>query len=204
MIDGGYDDGYKSCKCFWGSDPGSLILKLDDLGISYGNESFVLDLGCGEGKNSIFFAEKGCFVDAYDISIHALKNASQLCEKYRNIKLKVADITSIKFPHNHYHIIIAYGLFHCLKEKQSVDSVIQSCLLSLRENGILILCAFNNRKQNLSAHRGFKPLLISHSEYLAFFKNNEILFETDEDLHEIHPHNSIPHMHSMTRIIIRK
>jgi hypothetical protein len=31
-----------------------------------------------------------------------------------------------------------------------------------------------------------------------------LLHQSDEDLHETHPHNSIPHVHSMTRLIARK
>jgi len=204
MIDGGYDIGYKACKCFWGSNPGSLIMKLTDLGISYGSESTVLDLGCGEGKNSIFFAKMGCHVDAIDISDYAIQNASLLCHKYQNINLKVADVTKVNMPYNYYNIIIAYGLFHCFKDINDVESLIRSCLHSLKKEGIFIICAFNNRKHNLSAHKDFNPLLLSHSSYLGCFSENKIIFQSDEDLYEVHPHNGIPHMHSMTRLIIRK
>lgn len=203
MSDGGYDIGYRKCNCFWGTKPGSLLLKLDDYVTNY-KDSFVLDLGCGEAKNSIFLAEKGCIIDAYDISDYAIKNASIICRDYQNIHLKQADITKIAYPFNKYDIIISYGLFHCLNDIKSVEIIITSCLKSLKENGIFILCAFNNRQHDLSAHVGFDPLLLSHSDYLTFFKENNVLFESDEDLYEIHPHNGIPHMHSMTRIIIRK
>lgn len=203
MSDGGYDTGYKECNCFWGTKAGSLLLKLDKYVNNYKCKC-VLDLGCGEAKNSIFLAEKGCIVDAYDISDYAIKNAAIRCEKYKNIHLRQADITKIAYPFNKYDIIISYGLFHCLDRIQSVEKVITSCLGSLKENGILILCAFNNRKHDLSAHVGFSPLLLAHSDYLIFFNNNSILFESDEDLYETHPHNNIPHMHSMTRIIVRK
>ena len=32
----------------------------------------VLELGCGAGRNAVFMAEKGCFVDAVDISQEAI------------------------------------------------------------------------------------------------------------------------------------
>lgn len=203
MSDGGYDMGYKECNCFWGSNPGSLLLKLDNY-ISNYQDKMVLDLGCGEAKNSIYLAEKGCIIDAYDISEFAIKNAFQKCIKYKNINLGQNDILKISYPTNSYDLIVAYGLFHCFNSKTSVEIIIKSCLNSLKNNGIFIICAFNNRKHDLRAHVGFNPLLLTHLEYIHFFCDNTILFESDEDLFETHPHNNIPHMHSMTRLIIRK
>ncbi len=203
MSDGGYDIGYKQCSSFWGTNPGSLILKLDDEFKAYQGKS-VLDIGCGEGKNAVYFAEKGSFVDAYDISEFALINASKVCSKYPSIILRQSDALDIPYPEGKYDVIIAYGLFHCFKDKESVEIVLNLCLKSLTAGGLFIICAFNNREHDLSAHPGFKPLLLKHSFYTEYFSNNTIVFESDEDLHETHPHNNIPHMHSMTRLIIRK
>lgn len=203
MIDGGYDMGYKTCPCFWGSKPGSLLLKLDEFITSFEGKN-VLDLGCGEGKNSIYLANKGCFVDAYDISDYALNNFKNIGINHPKIKFKNADVTKLSLPADSYDIIIAYGLFHCFLDKSDVFKFIPYCIESLKNEGVIILCVFNSRKQDLKAHPNFNPLLISHSEYLKLFQLNEVLFESDEDLFETHPHNNIPHMHSMTRLIIRK
>ncbi|MFB5089813.1 class I SAM-dependent methyltransferase, partial [Psychrobacillus sp. PGGUH221] len=37
----------------------------------------VLELGCGPGRNAIYFAEKGCTVDAVDLSQESLKWAEE-------------------------------------------------------------------------------------------------------------------------------
>lgn len=203
MSDGGYDLGYKVCNSFWGITPGSLILKLENECKNYEGKS-VLDIGCGEAKNAIFFAKKGCYVDAFDISEFAIKNAVKVCSDYNTINLMQADVMNIPYIENKYDFIIAYGLFHCFKSKENVEYIINSCLKSLKNNGFFIVCAFNDREQDLSAHSGFNPLLLKHSDYLGYFANNTIVFESDEDLFETHPHNNIPHMHSMTRLIIRK
>lgn len=203
MTDGGYDIGYKNCPCFWGNKPGSLILKLDKI-ITTFKCKHVLDLGCGEGKNSIYLANKGCYVDAYDISECALNNFKNLEINQPNIKFKKADVIKLSLPIDSYDIILAYGLFHCFRNKSDISMFIPSCIDSLKNDGVFVLCAFNSRKQDLIAHPNFIPLLISHDEYLNFFQTNKILFQSDEDLFETHPHNNIPHMHSMTRLIIRK
>jgi len=203
MSDGGYDAGYKKCNSFWGTTPGSLILKLDEEFKYYHGKS-ILDIGCGEAKNTIYFAEKNCYVDAYDISEFAIVNAKKVCSKHDTINLKQADAIDIPYPENKYDVIIAYGLFHCFNNKKAVDYVINSCLKSLKSNGLFILCAFNDREHELSAHQEFNPLLLKHSDYIDYFNSNTIVFESDENLYETHPHNNIPHMHSMTRLIIRK
>ncbi len=203
MSDGGYDIGYKECNSFWGTTPGSLILQLNNEFEDYKDKS-ILDIGCGEGKNALYFAKKGCYVDAYDISEYAIANAALVCSNYEKINLKQADATDIPYPENNYDVVIAYGLFHCFKNKESVDIVINSCLKSLKKKGIFIICAFNNREHDLSAHSGFNPLLLRHSDYVDYFVRNTIVFESDENLYETHPHNNIPHMHSMTRLIVRK
>ncbi len=60
---GGYEPGYQSCDCFWGSELASLVKTLAlELGDFKGLK--VLDAGCGEGKNAAFLAERGASVTA--------------------------------------------------------------------------------------------------------------------------------------------
>ncbi len=202
MIDGGYDIGYEKCDCFWGTEPGSLVLKTEAI-VNNFNSLKILDLGCGEAKNSFYLAKKGAVLHAYDISEYAIRNARQLCKNHPNIKLANANVIELNLPEVYYDIIISYGLFHCFQNKNEVSDLINRCIKALKSGGIFILCAFNSRKQDLSAHENFNPLLLRHDEYLDYFSKHEILFQSDEDLYETHSHNQIPHMHSMTRLIIK-
>ena len=205
MPDGGYDDGYKSCDCFWGTSPGSLLSKLEKIKYNLEDKN-VLDLGCGEGKNAVYVAQKGAFVDAYDISEYALKNAHKLCDGHQRVNLVHADVTMSKFEENAYDLIIAYGLLHCLKNKNKINELMMNLFQSLRLSGYFILCSFNSRKQNLKAHPDLRPLLLNHDEIISYFIDAHwpIIFSSDEDLLETHPNNNIPHVHSMTRIIAQK
>lgn len=203
MKDGGYDIGYKKSKNFWGTKPGSLVLQLEKIVENF-NGKRVLDLGCGEGKNSFYLAGKGCTVEAYDVSEYSISNAANLFGENKNVIIEQRDVLDLEILEEKYDIIIAYGLFHCFENFGQVENVILKCLNGLKKGGFFILCAFNSRKQDLSAHENFNPILLTHEQYLSFFKENNVIFNTDEDLFETHPHNNIPHSHSMTRLIINK
>ncbi len=203
-MNGGYDEGYRRCSCFWGQGPGSLVVKLGDhIGTFTGLQ--VLDAGCGEGKNAIFLARKGAVVTAIDVSMLAHHNARQAwgsdCEL---VQWEVADILSYPLMENSFDLIIAYGLLHCLTSKEQIDEIVDLFKRSTKARGYNLICAFNNRHQDLSAHPGFSPTLLAHMDYLKKYRGWDIVYQSDQDLTEQHPHNNLWHTHSMTRMIARK
>jgi SAM-dependent methyltransferase len=205
MIDGGYDSGYSVCPCFWGSEPGSLVARLPEIIPSFKGLQ-VLDAGCGEGKNALFLAGKGAVVQAYDISQLAIQHAKDLNSGHQreNISFHAQDVRTIDLGLASFDVVIAYGLMHCLPNEGEIRSLIALLQNATKEGGYLILCAFNDRFQDLSAHPGFNPTLLPHAVYLSMFAEWETIEASDKDLYETHPNNNIPHTHSMTRIIARK
>lgn len=201
---GGYDEGYRACPCFWGTGPGSVLAALEPR-IDYTGAN-VLDLGCGEGKNAAWLAARGAAVDAIDISPHALANAARTHGGALGVTWKqgdAADVNCWALP-DHYDVSIAYGLMHCL-DAGEIEPVIEALKLSTRQHGYAIVVAFNSRSQNIeAAHPGFEPTLFSHERYISFFDGWELILQSDADLHETHPHNGIPHTHSMTRLAARR
>ena len=77
----------------------------------------VLDLGCGEGGNSLHLAEKGFDVTCVDISKTAIKELSKEAKK-RKLKIKtvVADLESFEFEEK-YDVILALGVVHFFSEE---------------------------------------------------------------------------------------
>jgi len=202
-MNGGYDDGYRDCPCFWGHEPGSLVRVLcDHIGSVRGLA--VLDAGCGEGKNAAFLAAGGAVVDAFDVSVLAIQNGRRYFTDHVGIRWRVGDVRETALPQNQYDVVIAYGLLHCLPSASEVRDVITRLQNATRSSGYNVICAFNNRRQELHAHPGFSPSLLSHADYVATYASWEVLKESDSDLTERHPHNNLEHTHSMTRILVRK
>jgi 2-polyprenyl-3-methyl-5-hydroxy-6-metoxy-1,4-benzoquinol methylase len=202
-MNGGYDDGYASCECFWGRGPGSLIVRLlKELPSVVGLD--VLDLGCGEGKNAVHLARLGARVRAVDVSELAMNNARNAWPDAALVEWNVTDVRTVSSPPDSCDVVIAYGLLHCLATHTEVAELLRSMKRWTRPGGFNVVCTFNARSQDLEAHPGLNPVLLSHEWYCDQFIGWNMLYVSDEDLHEVHPHNKIPHSHSLTRLIAQR
>jgi tellurite methyltransferase len=199
---GGYDDGYSKCSCFWGKAPGSLIRRhLASIGNAKGLK--VLDLGCGEGKNANAYVQAGADVTAVDRSQYAIKNALQAFPATR-IRWIQCDAESYLSDADTFDVIVMYGLLHCLRSTAEVRSLIDLALKKTRSGGVHIVATFNDGPHDLSAHPGFSPLLLPHEFYLTRYEGLKISAADSSILEEVHPHNNIPHFHSVTRLVAVK
>jgi SAM-dependent methyltransferase len=203
MTTGGYDDGYRSCPCFWGTQPSSLVRRVTEW-IPSLHGLRVLDVGCGEGKNAAFLAAHGARVDAFDVSPVAIAHARKVLAEVSNVRLEVADIQEAPLEFGAYDLVVAYGLLHCLPNETAVRFALGRLADATKPGGLHIVCVFNDRSQDLSAHPGFAPVLLPHHWYRERYASWRILEATDQDLTERHPHNLIEHTHSMTRLVARR
>ncbi len=199
---GGYDDGYEAVPCLWGTEPGSLVQMVLSMP-EFGWTRRVLDIGCGEGKNAAAFARSGCQVDAVDCSPAAIANGKRTFTD-APIKWLCEDARTFPCEANSYDIVVGYGVFHCLSNNIEVDQLVDRLRQTTRRGGLNIVCTFNDRSHDLSAHPGFAPLLLPHQWYVDRYLGWELLHSSDADLIETHPHNLIRHHHSLTRIIARR
>lgn len=200
LSDGGYEAGYRASKCFWGTSAGSLVDSF--LAANSAEGLRVLDLGCGEGKNANAFAEAGALVDAVDCSERAVENGKAVFA-HRNIVWKVADARSYLSDCVQYDVIIMYGLLHCLDSRKAIAEAIQLALRRTKIQGLHFVVAFNDGPHDLTAHPDFDPTLASHDFFVSQYRDQDLTTQMDSIIHETHPHNNIPHFHSITRLVVR-
>lgn len=203
---GGYDIGYRTTPCLWGTEPGSLVRKVGS-GYSSFAGTRVLDLGCGEGKNSAYFATRGASVTALDISEAAIENARRAWSgpEFADVKFLIGDARRRDFAVEGFDVVVLYGLLHCLGDEPAMRSVAMAARAATTPGGINIVCALNNRLDGFTeGHIGFRPYRASHEFYVSLYRGWELSMLSDTDLTESHPPNHVTHTHSVTRFVARR
>lgn len=116
-----YQNEYENSSCFWGTDPAKFVkLYLEKFSANLENK-LVLDIGAGEGKNSVYLANMGAKVVATDVSKLALSRFT-MQPNYHKCKSQIyrviSDIKNLAISKCQFDIIVAYGVLHCLDNRQ--------------------------------------------------------------------------------------
>ena len=107
----------------------------------------ILELGCGTGRVSLWFAEKGYNVTGLDLSETMLEQFyTKLKEKKtisQRIKIIQGDMSNF-ILNQKYHLIIAPGrAFQALNTQQKAEKALQCIKKHMESDGIVILDFFN-------------------------------------------------------------
>lgn len=110
-----------------------------------------LDLGCGMGRHSIFFAENGFHVTGYDLSESGLKILKELAkEKNLNVDIVKGDITSLPFENESYDAILSYhSIYHV--DSEGMSKVIEEISRVLKKGGEIFLTLLSKRTYSYTA-----------------------------------------------------
>ena len=103
-----------------------------------------LDLGCGLGRHSLFFAENGFDVHAFDLSESGLeKFIEKTKEEKLNICIKLGDMLSLPYKDNNFDCILAYhSIYHT--DTSGIKQVISEIYRVLKNGGEAFL-TFNSK-----------------------------------------------------------
>jgi tellurite methyltransferase len=165
-------------------------------------KSLVLDVGCGEGRNSIFLAEQGHIVDAFDISKAGISKAIFIANTKRvNVNLYIRDLAEFRFE-KEYDIILSHGVLH-LPEKAVRDAFIAEIQKHTKVGGYNIIGIFTNRLPATPDNAPFTKGLFYVGELPEKYSYWKILSHNEGILRDTHP-GDIHHEHSYENIIAQK
>ncbi|MBI2639964.1 MAG: class I SAM-dependent methyltransferase [Candidatus Sungbacteria bacterium] len=75
--------------------------------------SRALDLGCGTGRHSIFLAQNGFTVDAFDLSLDGLQSFEEkIQDKNFNITIKAGDMLDLPYGRDAFDCVLAFHAIH--------------------------------------------------------------------------------------------
>lgn len=125
-----------------GEEPTSLATDLVDQGLVK-EGTHVLDLGCGFGRNSNWFASKGAVVDAININEQELNEAKRRAVEYGvNVNYVKADAGALPFPNSSFDVLLDAGCTHMCDEKTQEKSVLEAVRI-LKPKGHLQFFGFS-------------------------------------------------------------
>jgi len=145
---------YSNKKSTFTNSPFSKFVK------PYLNEnSSIIDLGCGDGRDAIYFAKNKIYTHGVDMS----KKAIEINKKYENkfLKFTLLDLKDLKSIHDIYDFAYCRFLFHSINEKI--------------EDNILIWMSNNIKNQIFIETRISDEKLINAelNHYRRFFKEED-------------------------------
>ena len=172
----------------------------------------VLDLGIGEGQNSIPLSELGYHVTGVDYSTKAL----DICRNNSsNIKLIHDDIRNFIIEKDKYDLILSAGVLHFL-HKDDVNHIIKEIKSNLKPNGLVYISVFSEKDPGLNKndfdrldHNIFHNRL--ENTYISYFSRNEILKQFSDfttilvsDEYSLDFFHGNPHYHGIIKYIGKK
>ena len=161
----------------------------------------VLDVGCGEGRNSIFLAEKGFAVDAFDISEAGVEKAMRIAStRGDNVNFMYCDLVNFRFEKK-YDVILSHGVLH-LCEKADRNIFIEQVKKNTIAGGYNAIGIFTNRLPATPDNAPFTKSLFDVGELPLCYRDWEIIHHLEGVFEDTHP-GGIHHQHAYERIIVK-
>jgi tellurite methyltransferase len=198
-----YDQIYKN-KNVWGVRPNDLLLEIFAK-LEPGSE--FLDLGCGQGRDSLFMLKNGFKVTAVDRSREGIKKIKEAMAEsslpLAKIKLFCADIAQFKIEKNKYSTINSYNALHFLPKNDALRTLLE-IKKSLKKGGYAIIsCSFIKRP--LAKKTDESHCYISEGQLKKIFADFEMIFYKESIMADKgHAGCPDPHWHDVVKIIARK
>ena len=129
-----YDSRYKENEYFWGIEPNhscyEVMKYLPPL-----KPYRVLDLGCGEGKDAVFFAKNGYDVTAFDISKSGIDKTNKLAEA-NNVSVNTFTKNINEFtPVGEYDIVFSSSVLHLVHKNVRME-LLKKLIENTKEGGV--------------------------------------------------------------------
>lgn len=162
----------------------------------------VLDVGCGEGRNSLFLAKLGCRVDAFDLSENGIAKAKKIADQAGvSVNYFCCDLGAFVFEEA-YDVILSHGVLH-LPYKEIRDEFIAKMQENTKTGGFNAVGIFTNRLPATPDNAPYTHSLFDVGELPEKYKGWELLHHLEGTFQDSHP-GGIHHEHAFERIIAKR
>ena len=196
-----YDERYERPGYYWGKKPSNSCYRVLQM-LPPDRPLRLLDIGCGEGRNAIFFARNGYQVTAFDTSARGVEKTKQLAaDAGVPIEAFAADINEFRLTEP-FDVLFSTGVLQYVPLEQRKD-LFDNYRAYTSPGGLNVFSVFVKKpfigKAPDAERTAYKWI---SGELLTYYHEWKIEHCTEE----IFDCNSsgIPHRHAVNRIIARK
>jgi tellurite methyltransferase len=172
-----------------------------------------LDLGSGEGRNSLLLAHCGYHVHAVDASSQGIQKLEQYAHSQGldSINGEVADVRTVQLTTNSYDAIVAVTILDHITEEEG-KKVAASIIDALKPGGFVFIEAFTvhdpaanaarEEHETISETASFVQHYFDEGELADWFSKLETL--KYEEIMKYDDSHGEPHYHGLARLIGKK
>jgi tellurite methyltransferase len=198
-----YDQRYAGPDYYWGKKPSAMCDKvIEIIRPSSDFHPKLLDLGCGEGRNAVYFAKHGFRVFGLDSSLPGLRKMKKYAEEAGvQVEAIHADIVTYE-PEDTYDVIFSTGTLQYLPPKVR-EQRFKQYKDSTSPEGINALSVFVKKPFIARAPDAEDTAYPYKSgELMSYYWDWEILHCTEEIFDCMS--SGVPHKHAVNRIITKR
>lgn len=199
-----YDKRYNTEEYYWGLMPNRICYDIMQI-LPPTKPYRVLDIGCGEGKDAVFFAKCGYAVTAFDISKRGIEKAKTLADhNHTEVNFFKADLSDYRLDQE-YDIIFCSGVLHFLPHSER-NALCDNLKEHTAENGINALNVFVKKpfiSRAPDMTRDEKQRHPWHSGELFGYYHDWLFHSCREEIFDCNS-GGIPHKHCMDTLIAQK
>lgn len=196
-----YEEEYKIQEYYWGVEPSKMCLKVLEL-LPPSRHLKLLDIGCGEGKDAVFFARNGYDVTAFDISdagIHKTKKLAEMAGVQVNVFK--ADILDFRLD-MYFDIIYSSGVLNYIYPELRTE-IFDNYKRFTNVNGLHAFNIFVKKPFIAPAPEKEPNSCKWTSGELFTYYHDWIIKECSEAIFDCNS-SGIPHKHAVNKIIAQK
>lgn len=198
---GDYESRYAGKEYYWGVRPSDMCFEVMKL-LPPTRPLKVLDIGCGEGKDAVFFAKNGYKVSAFDITVSGIEKAKRLAEQHCvDVNFFTADAADFRLE-SEFDVIFCSGVLHFIPEELRLE-IFDNYRTYTSEGGINAMNVFVRKPfipvppdKDSRSHKWLSGELFGYYTDWLLCSCNEVIFDCNS--------GGVPHKHCMDIMVSRK
>ncbi len=196
-----YDEKYKDEGYYWGKVPSKTVFHVLKLHPPT-KPMRLLVIGCGEGRNAVFFARNGYHVTAFDLAEKGVEKTKKMAsEAGVSIDVFPADVNEFRLTED-YDILFSTGVLHYIYPELR-EEIFENYKNHTARDGLHVCSVFVEKpflkrapERETTSQRWVSGELFQH------YHNWKIEYCTEEIFDCMSA--GIPHKHATNRVVARK